>query len=211
MPGTDEELLTRLRAGDEAAFRDLIEAHHSALFRLARTFLKEPASAEEVVQETWLAVLEGLDRFEGRSALKSWIFSILANKARTRAVRDGRTVLFSEMTAGDDDGDPAVDPSRFKANGHWNQAPKPWDDYTPERLLSNAETLRHLRAAMEHLPEAQRAVVVLRDVEGCSSEEVCNILGVSETNQRVLLHRGRSRLRRSLEGVLTVAGQKGPS
>lgn len=209
MPDAHEALfLTRLRAGDEAAFRELLETHHSALFRLARTFIKNSASAEEVVQETWLAVLEGLDGFEGRSALKSWIFSILANKARTRAVRDGRMVLFSDMTSGDEDDEAAVDPSRFKASGYWNEPPRPWDDFTPERLLSNAEMLQHIKAALENLPEAQRAVVILRDMEGCSAEEACNILGVSETNQRVLLHRGRSRLRRALESVLSAAGKK---
>jgi RNA polymerase sigma-70 factor (ECF subfamily) len=200
--------LARLKSGDEAAFRELVEAHHSALLRLARTFLKEAASAEEIVQETWLAVLEGLDGFEGRSALKSWIFSILANKARTRAVRDGRMVLFSDMASGEGDDEPAVDPSRFKASGYWNEPPRPWDDHTPERLAANAELMVHLREAIEALPEAQRAVVVLRDVEGCSAEEVCNILAVSETNQRVLLHRGRSRLRRALQGVLSAAGKK---
>lgn len=209
MSEPDENLfLTRLRAGDEAAFRELLEAHHSALLRLARTFIKDTASAEEVVQETWVAVLEGLDRFEGRSALKSWIFSILANKAKTRAVRDGRMVLFSDMASDEDGDEAAVDPSRFKASGYWNEPPRPWDDYTPERLLSNAEMLRHLRLALDNLPEAQRAVVVLRDMEGCSAEEICNILGVSETNQRVLLHRGRSRLRRMLEDTLAATGKK---
>lgn len=209
MQEADEGLfLVRLRAGEEAAFCELLEAHHSALLRLARTFLREAASAEEVVQETWLAVLEGLDGFEGRSALKSWIFSILANKARTRAVRDGRMVLFSDMTSGDEDDEAAVDPSRFKASGYWNEPPRPWDDFTPERLLSNGEMLQHIKAALENLPEAQRAIVILRDMEGCSAEEACNILGVSETNQRVLLHRGRSRLRRALESVLSAAGKK---
>lgn len=209
MPEMDEALfLARLRAGDEAAFCELLGAHHGTLLRLARTFVKESASAEEVVQDTWVAVLEGLDGFEGRSALKSWIFSILANKARTRAVRDGRMVLFSDMTSGDEGDEAAVDPARFKASGYWNEPPRPWDDYTPERLLSNAEMLGHLKLALESLPEAQCAVVVLRDMEGCSAEEICNILGVSETNQRVLLHRGRSRLRHALESVLSAAGKK---
>ncbi len=209
MSDSDETLfLARLRVGDEGAFRQLLERHHSALLRLARTFIKDSASAEEVVQETWLAVLEGLDGFEGRSALKSWIFGILANKARTRAVRDGRMVLFSDMTSGDEGDEAAVDPSRFKASGYWNEPPRPWDDFTPERLLSNAEMLQHIKYALEGLPEAQRAVVVIRDMEGCSAEEACNILGVSETNQRVLLHRGRSRLRRMLEDTLSAAGKK---
>lgn len=207
-PSLENELLLRLKGGDEEAFSELVNGHHGSLVRLARTFLKSPSSAEEIVQETWVAVLEGLDRFEGRSSLKTWIFSILANKARTRAVRDGRMVLFSDMASGDESDEPAVDPSRFKASGYWNEPPRPWDDHTPERLFANAEMMVHLRQALESLPEAQRAIVVLRDVEGLSAEEACNILGVSETNQRVLLHRGRSRLRRALEGVLSPAGKK---
>lgn len=210
MSAEEEEarLLDGLRKGDEPSFRALIQMHHGALLRLARTFLKDPASAEEIVQETWLALLEGLHRFEGRSSLKTWIFSILANKARTRAAREGRMVLFSDMSSGDGGDEPAVDPSRFKASGYWDGPPRPWDDHTPERLAANAEIMVHMRGAIEALPEAQRAVVVLRDVEGCSAEETCNMLGLSETNQRVLLHRGRSRLRRTLEGVLSSAGQK---
>jgi RNA polymerase sigma-70 factor (ECF subfamily) len=117
-------------------------------------------------------------------------------------VRDGRTLLFSEMAGEGNDDEPAVDPSRFNAAGYWDQPPRPWDDLTPERLAASAQVRTHLAAALEELPEAQRAVVVLRDVEGCSSEEACNILGVSETNQRVLLHRGRSKLRRLLEPLM---------
>ncbi len=208
MLAREDELLPQLRRGDEEAFTALVKELHGSLLRLARTFLKDAAVAEEMVQETWLAVLEGLDRFEGRSSLKTWIFSILANKARTRAVRDGREVLFTEMASAEEGEEPAVDPARFKASGYWNEPPRPWDDHTPERLLANAEMMVHLKQALEALPEAQRAIVVLRDMEGCSPEEACNILGVSETNQRVLLHRGRSRLRRALEGVLSAAGKK---
>jgi RNA polymerase sigma-70 factor (ECF subfamily) len=200
--GVDDITVSRLRAGDEDAFRDLLARHHAHLLRFARTFVSSPATAEEVVQETWLAVLHGLTGFEGRSSLKSWIYSILANRARTRAVRDGRMMLFSEMTSGEDVDEPAVDPSRFNAAGYWDQPPRPWDDLSPERLAASAEIRTHLAAALEELPETQRAVVVLRDVEGCSSEEACNILDISETNQRVLLHRGRSRLRRLLEPLM---------
>jgi RNA polymerase sigma-70 factor (ECF subfamily) len=198
----DEVIVSRLRAGDEEAFRGLLARHHDHLLRFARTFVKSPATAEEVVQDTWLAVLSGLATFEARSSLKSWIYAILANRARTRAVRDGRTLLFSEMAGEGNDDEPAVDPSRFNAAGYWDQPPRPWDDLTPERLAASAQVRTHLAAALEELPEAQRAVVVLRDVEGCSSEEACNILGVSETNQRVLLHRGRSKLRRLLEPLM---------
>jgi len=198
----DEIIVSRLRAGDEEAFRDLLARHHGHLLRFARTFVRSPATAEEVVQETWLAVLQGLDRFQERSSLKSWIYAILANLARTRAVRDGRTVLFSEASPGTDPDEPAVDPSRFNAAGHWDQPPRPWDDLTPERLAASAQIRDRLVTALDELPESQRAVVVLRDVEGCSSEEACSILGISETNQRVLLHRGRSRLRRLLEPLM---------
>lgn len=199
---SDEVIVSRLRAGDEEAFRVLLARHHDHLLRFARSFVKSPATAEEVVQDTWLAVLGGLATFEARSSLKSWIYAILANRARTRALRDGRTLLFSEMAGEGDADEPAVDPSRFNAAGYWDQPPRPWDDLTPERLAASAQIRVRLAAALEELPEAQRAVVVLRDVEGCSAEEACNILGVSETNQRVLLHRGRSRLRRLLEPLM---------
>lgn len=204
MKGEDEagDLVARLLAGDEDAFRDLLAAHHSSMVRVARSFVRNPATAEEVAQETWLKVLEGLHGFEGRSSLKSWIFSILANRARTRAVRDGRTLLFSDMSGGGGDDEPAVDPSRFNAAGYWHEPPRPWDDLTPERLAASGQIRDHMTRALDELPDAQRAVVVLRDVEGCSAEEACNILGISETNQRVLLHRGRSRLRRLLEPVM---------
>jgi len=204
MKGLDEksDLVGRLLAGDEETFRDLLAAHHASMVRLARSFVRNPATAEEVAQETWLQVLQGLDRFEGRSTLKSWIFSILANRARTRAVRDGRTLLFSDMSGEAGDAEPAVDPARFNAAGYWDQPPRPWDDLTPERLAASGQIRDRLASALDELPDAQRAVVVLRDVEGCSSEEACNILGISETNQRVLLHRGRSRLRLLLEPLM---------
>jgi RNA polymerase sigma-70 factor (ECF subfamily) len=202
----DRELVDRLLAGDEAAFRDLLARHHAALVRLARSFVRNPATAEEVAQETWLQVLEGLRRFEGRSSLKAWIFSILANRARSRAVRDGRTLLFSDMSGDGMEGEPAVDPARFNAAGYWHEPPRPWDDLTPERLAASTEIRERLSVALDELPDAQRAVVVLRDVEGCSSDEACNVLGLSETNQRVLLHRGRSRLRRLLEPLMERGG-----
>lgn len=198
----DGDLVLRLLAGDEEAFRGLLLAHHASLVRFARSFVRNPATAEEIAQETWLQVLRGLRKFEGRSTLKSWIFSILANRARTRAVRDKRMLLFSDMSGETGDAEPAVDPSRFKASGYWDQPPRPWDDLTPERLAASGQIREHLARALDELPGGQRAVVVLRDVEGCSSAEACNILGISETNQRVLLHRGRSRLRQLLEPVM---------
>jgi RNA polymerase sigma-70 factor, ECF subfamily len=196
---TSTSLLPLLRERDETAFRELVKSYNAGMLNLARTFVRNQATAEEVVQETWVAVLQGLDRFEGRSSLKSWIFSILVNRARTRAVRDGRMVLFSEMETDTDSSGAAVDPSRFKASGFWDQPPRPWDDLTPERLLNSSEMADHVRRALDQLPEAQRAVVIMRDVVGHSSEETCDILGISETNQRVLLHRGRSRIRSRLE------------
>jgi RNA polymerase sigma-70 factor (ECF subfamily) len=198
----DSALVARLRAGNEEAFRELLAAHHASMVRVARSFVRNPATAEEVAQETWLKVLEGLDRFEGRSSLRSWIFAILANRARTRAVRDGRTLLFSDMARDAGDDEPAVDPSRFNASGYWHEPPRPWDDLSPERLAASGQIRAHFDRVLDELPDAQRAVVVLRDVEGCSADEACNVLGISETNQRVLLHRGRSRLRRLLEPVM---------
>lgn len=202
----DTPVLERLRAGDEEAFRLLVRRYHSSLLRLAQTFTGSRATAEEVAQETWLGVLRGLGRFEGRSSLKSWIFAILANRARSRTVRDGRTVLFSELGGGPEDDEPAVDPARFDAAGYWNEPPRPWDDLTPERLAGSAEIQASFQRALAELPEAQRAVVVLRDVEGFSSTEACNVLGVTETHQRVLLHRGRSRLRRRLAPLMDGSG-----
>jgi RNA polymerase sigma-70 factor (ECF subfamily) len=194
-------LLSRLRDRDEEAFRELVRRHHGVLLRLAGTFVRSAATAEEVVQETWLAVLQGLDGFEGRSTLKTWIYSILANRARTRAVRNGRMVLFSEIGE-EESGEPAVDSSRFAPSGSWNEPPQPWDFASPETRAVSAQLAEHVRNAIDILPPTQRAVVLLRDVEGCTAEEACNVLGVSETNQRVLLHRGRSRVRKALEALL---------
>jgi RNA polymerase sigma-70 factor, ECF subfamily len=200
-------LLERLRGGDEVAFASLVDRHHGALVRLARAYVSDHSIAEEVVQETWIGVLEGLDRFEGRSSLKTWIFSILTNKAKTRGVRESRHVSFSPLEASDDSPEePAVDPTRFRTTGHWAgywvSYPLPWDENTPEKLLLSKEGTAFLEQAIEALPAKLRQIIVMRDVEGLSSEEACNILGVSETNQRVLLHRARSRVRRTLEKYL---------
>src|SRR5918996_880515 len=204
--GNSEELrlLERLRRGDEAAFASLVDRHHGALIRLARAYVSNHSIAEEVVQETWIGVLEGLDRFEGRSSLKTWIFSILTNKAKTRGVRESQHISFSPLEAADDRSDePAVDPSQFRTTGHWagywTSYPQPWDEDTPEKLLLSKEGTAFLEQAIEALPPKLQQVIVTRDVEGLSSKEACNILGISETNQRVLLHRARSRVRRALE------------
>lgn len=197
-PGDGEAaLLARLRAGDERAFAALVDAYHSRLTRLAGTFVKSAAVAEEVAQETWLAVVTGIDRFEGRSTLKTWLFRVLVNRARTRGAREARSLPLSSLGAAED-GEPAVDPARFDGRGRWTAPPQSWDLDTPEALLLGEETRACLEAAIAELPERQRLVLLLRDVEGISADEVCNILDVAETNQRVLLHRARSALHRAL-------------
>jgi RNA polymerase sigma-70 factor, ECF subfamily len=195
----DQVLVQRLLAGDEAAFTRLVEKYHGALLRLARIFVPSQAVAEEVVQESWVGVIRGLPKFEGRSSLKTWIFRILTNRARTRGAREGRSVPFSALGNPDDAHEPAVSPERFQASGMWAAPPRRWESDTPETMLMQKQALERLASALEDLPPNQRAVVTLRDVEGLESSEVCNILEISETNQRVLLHRGRSKLRRVLE------------
>ena len=201
---TEAQLLEALRAGDEAAFAQLVREYQPSLVRVARIYVSTQAAAEEVAAETWLAVLNGLDRFEGRSSLKTWIFRILTNIAKTRAQRDGRTLPFSAMQDPGRvpeaalDADRFLDPQHPRWPGHWAVRPEPW----PEDALVAAETQAVVAEAIEALPPAQRAVISLRDVEGWSSEEVRNALELSETNQRVLLHRARSKVRRALESYL---------
>lgn len=194
-------MLEGLRSGDEAAFDELVRGLHSRLVGFARLFLSNPASAEEVVQEAWLAVLKSLSAFEGRSSLKTWIYGIVANRARTRAVRDGRYVSLDAPASGGDD-EAAVPADRFGPEGRWATPPSPSLLQTPEEILLSGETQALVEAALAELPPGPRAVVTLRDVEGLDAEEVCNVLGLTETNQRVLLHRGRARLRRRLEAHL---------
>ncbi len=200
----ERHLLDRLRAGDERTFEALVRRHHAALTRVARGFVSTDASAEEVAQETWLAVVTGVERFEGRSSIRTWLFTILVNRARTRGKREARSVPFSSFgeRAGGEDG-PVVDPDRFlppedRWAGHWAHPAVPWAR-APEHRAIERETMRVVREAMHGLPRAQRAVIVLHDVEGCAPEQVCGLLGVSEANRRVLLHRGRTRVRAALE------------
>jgi RNA polymerase sigma-70 factor (ECF subfamily) len=199
--GSDERILAALRAGDEEAFRKLVREWHSSLLRVAQIFVPSRAVAEEVVQETWLRVLGALDRFEGRSSLKTWVFRILVNTAKTRAQREGRSIPFSALQDVSRVPEAAVEPERFLPDDHpqhpggWGSPPR---DLPEERLLA-AETRDVIAAAIEQLPANQRAVISLRDVEGWSSDEVRNALDISEVNQRVLLHRARSRVRRALE------------
>jgi RNA polymerase sigma-70 factor, ECF subfamily len=202
--GDDARLLAALRRGEERAFVTLVDRYHLPLVRVAMFYVADRAAAEEVAQETWVAVLTGLDRFEGRAALKTWLFRILTNRAKTRAQRDGRTVSFSVLGASAADADaPAVAPERFRGRDdrypeHWALPPHAWREMPEARLLA-AETAAQLQDAVAVLPPRQREVLVLRDLEGLSAAAVCNILGLAETNQRVLLHRARSKVRGALE------------
>jgi RNA polymerase sigma-70 factor (ECF subfamily) len=198
----DATLVAKLMAGDESAFTHLVRRHHASLIRVAMTYVADRNVAEEVAQETWLAVLNGLSAFEGRSTLKSWMFSILTNRAKTRAVREKRSIPFSDLSTRGFDEEPSVDPDRFTDAGSWAEPPRRWDKDTPEQLMLRQEAHRLVEKAISGLPPNQRAVVTLRDIEGLDAAEVCNVLGVSETNQRVLLHRGRSKVRAALEQYL---------
>jgi len=205
--GGEAMLVAALRRGDEAAFVELVRLYGPSLLRLARTFVRDKAVAEEVVQETWLAVLNGIDRFEGRSSLKTWIFQILSNRAKTRAVRERRSAPFSALAGDGDDDETAVDADRFRGEGHrwaghWAAAPSDWSHLPEERLLGR-ETLERVNAAIEMLPPRQADVIVLRDVEGWTPDEVCAALGITDGNQRILLHRARSKVRAALERYLT--------
>ena len=197
----DSALLARLLAGEKAAFEGLVREYHSALVRLAGAFVSTQASAEELVQETWMAVLDGLKSFEGRSSLRTWIFRILTNRAKTRGVREGRTQPISSLGPAEPEGGegPAVDPGRFAPDGHWADPPHAWQEEDPERIALRGEAIGCVERAIATLPASQRAVITLRDVEGISSEETCAALELSEGNQRVLLHRARARVRTALE------------
>jgi RNA polymerase sigma-70 factor (ECF subfamily) len=201
---SDDELLDALRLGDERAYVALVRRYGGLMQRVALGYVRTPAVAEEVVQETWCAVLTGLERFEGRAALKTWLFRILTNRAKTRGQREARTVPFSSLAPEDDGDGPSVDPDRFlppdhpRWPGHWAAGPAQWSAVPHERLLAR-EVRAQIRRAIDELPERQQAVIVMRDVEGWPPEEVCEVLDLSEGNQRVLLHRARSRVRAELE------------
>ena len=202
-PIDEARLVAALRRGDEAAFVTLVDRYHATLVRLASMYVRDRAVADEVVQETWLGVLRGIDRFEERSSLRTWMFRILTNQAKHHAVREGRTIPFAALARADaDEGGPAVEPDRFlppghKWGGHWGAPPQRWDEM-PEDCFLSGESLATIHQAIRDLSPGQREVVSLRDVEGWTAEEVCNALGLSETNQRVLLHRARSNVRRAL-------------
>lgn len=204
----DTELLAALRQGDETAFTTLVDRYHGAMLRVALLYVDERAIAEDVAQEAWLGVLEGLDRFAERSSLKTWIFRILTNCAKTRGQRERRNVPLSSLNdTAMEDGSPTVDPARFRPPetpawpGGWLYPPMDWASVPEERLLAR-ETGEYLQASIAALPLRQQEVLILRDVQGWSADDVCNVLGISETNQRVLLHRGRAKVRQALAHYL---------
>jgi RNA polymerase sigma-70 factor (ECF subfamily) len=190
----DGELVARLQAGDEQAFVQLVSRHHAAMLRLANSYTSSPAVAEEVVQDTWLGVLRGIHGFAGRSSFRTWLFTILVNRARSTGVRERRSVAVG-------DAGPVVDRARFDASGAWMSPPQHWIEDSDERMQAQA-LAGHIQKTLGELPARQREVVVLRDVDGLSSHEVCQVLAISDANQRVLLHRGRSHLRQALEAEM---------
>ncbi len=194
----ERSLVAAIRRGDQEAFVTLVERHHASMLRVARMFVRTTAVAEDVVQETWLAVIQGIDRFEGRSSLKSWLFRILTNRAKTRGVREARMVPFSSTVSGHED-EAAVDPDRFGTDGSWHSLPAAAP--TDEQVVSK-EIRKAVETCIAKLPPQQQLVITLRDVEGVEADEVCELLGLSESNQRVLLHRARSKVRAALEPYL---------
>ena len=199
----DQLLLQRLLAGDEAAFLQLVDAYGMQMLRVAQMYVSTRAVAEEVVQEAWLGVLAGLDRFEARSSLKTWIFRILTNRAKTRGIRERRIVPFSSLADASEDDGPTVEPERFEPKGarwegHWSSYPSRWSDLPEERLLAQ-ELMEIAQRTIDTLPPNQRTVITLRDIDGWEAHEVCELLEISEINQRVLLHRARAKVRTALE------------
>ncbi len=199
----DVALVVRLRQGDEMAFDELVTRHHSALIRMAMGYVADREVAEEVVQDTWMAVINGLDLFEGRSSLRTWIFGIMIHKAKDRGVREKRYMTFSSFESVDDDGEETIDPSRFHQSGewagHWAFPPQPWDDQTPEKLLASQQAVNAMNKAIEALPQTLKDVLILRDVQCVEAKEACDILKITETNLYVRLHRARERVRQAVE------------
>ncbi|MBX3235706.1 MAG: sigma-70 family RNA polymerase sigma factor [Nitrospiraceae bacterium] len=200
---TESQMLSRLRQGDEVAFDTLVTKHHASLVRMALNHVADRDTAEEVVQETWMTVIQSLDRFEGRSSLRTWMFGILIHKAKDRGIREKRHSTFSSFQSPDNGDEEAIDPSRFHSSGewagHWAFPPQPWDDQTPEKLLANRQAVDAMQQAINSLPSMLREVLVLRDVEGVDSKDVCKLLKITETNLYVRLHRARERVRQAVE------------
>jgi RNA polymerase sigma-70 factor (ECF subfamily) len=197
----EPDFLARLRAGDEAAFRKLIRRLHGALVGTAQAIIGSRAQAEEVVQDAWLAVFSSISRFEGRSSLISWVFTIVLNRARTRAAREGRLVALPDGLAGEER---AVGLDRFQPDGHWAEPPRLWDEIDPERVVGGRQIWAHVQEAIERLPAGQKAVLILRDIEGEDAETACALLGITSENQRVLLHRARGRIRAAIDLLTAV-------
>ena len=193
------EFLAQLRSGNENAYRTLIRRFHGSLIGVAASIIGSRAQAEEVVQDAWLAVFSGIGGFQGRSSLITWVFSIVLNRARTRASREGRLVGLPALMEGAPPGGRAVDATEFKPDGHWIEAPRLWDDISPERIVGGRQLWDHVLEAIERLPAGQRAVIILRDMEGCEAEEACTLLNITAENQRVLLHRARGRIRQVVD------------
>jgi RNA polymerase sigma-70 factor (ECF subfamily) len=198
----DPNFLGRLRQGDPAAYRVLVRRFHASLVRLASSIIGSQAQAEEVVQDSWLAVLSGVGRFEGRSSLTTWIFSIVVNRARTRVSREGRLVGLGSLMEGTQSGERGVPLSEFQPDGHWVEAPRLWDELDPERVIGGRQLWDHVRAIVDELPNGQRAVILLRDMEGRDAEETRALLEISAENQRVLLHRARARIRKEIDRLI---------
>lgn len=202
----DSRLVARLRAGDTQAFEQLVKQNQAPLTRMAMRYVADRETAEEVVQNTWIAVIEGIKNYEGRSSLRSWIFAILINKAKDRGVRESRHVNFSSLESAEDGYDDAVDPSRFHAAGEhagdWALPPQPWNEQTPERLLASKQALEAMSHAIDELPASLREVLVLKDIEERDSDYVCKKLNITETNLYVRLHRARERVRAAVEAAL---------
>lgn len=201
----EQSLLVRLRRGEEGAFDEVVTKHHGALIRMAMGYVGDREVAEEVVQDTWMAVIQGLSRFEGRSSLRTWIFGIMIHKAKDRGVREKRHTTFSSFESVDD-GDETVDPSRFYQSGewvgHWAVSPQPWDEQTPEKLLASQQAVSAMQRAIDALPPTLKDALILRDVEGIEAKEACDILKITETNLYVRLHRARERVRLAVETYL---------
>jgi len=198
----DPRFIARLRAGESAAYRALVRRFHASLVRFAASIIGSHAQAEEVVQDAWMAVHAGVARFEGRSSLVTWIFSIVVNRARTRVSREGRLVGLGALLEGATPGERGVPLSEFKPDGHWVEAPRLWDELNPERIVGGRQLWDHVQAVIDRLPSGQRAVILLRDMEGRDAEETCALLRISAENQRVLLHRARCRIRQHIDGLV---------
>ena len=205
----EQVLINGLRNKNEEAFAYLLETYYGQLLRVAMSHVPSRAVAEEVVQETWQGVLESLPRFEGRSSLKTWLFRILTNRAKTRGKRESR---YESMDSEESEGESWADPDRFISGGgfqgHWRMQPRRWDDQTPERLLLSKESRRLIQEAIDSLPPVQRQVMILRDIQGIEANEVCNLLEITETNQRVLLHRARTKVRRTIDAQMSETDKK---